>query len=116
MANIGNGLALRVCDLCGGVDDHPRHVQMGTAGEVFPAPTDEVVAKVVAAAADAGPDDAARLLRDLLDTSSSDRHLDCCREAGCPLPAGDPNNCANRTAGAEDLRGAELVDHLIKEA
>ena len=35
------------------------------------------------------------------------RHMDCCREAGCPTGA-----CDEVTAGAEDLRGEELLEHL----
>jgi hypothetical protein len=113
MANVGNGHLLRVCDLCGAVDDHPRHVLAGGARDIFPPPTADIVRAVIAAAP---ADEQDRLLADLLDTSSSDRHLDCCREAGCPLPADDPSNCAAKTAGAESARGAALVKHLMKEA
>jgi hypothetical protein len=35
------------------------------------------------------------------------RHMDCCREAGCPT-----GSCDEVTAGAEDLRGEELREHL----
>jgi hypothetical protein len=103
---------LRVCDLCGGVDDHPRHVIIGTeqGQDIIAPPTDEIIAKVVEAAPQ---EHVGRLLRDLMDTTASDRHLDCCRTVGCPQPADDPNNCANKTKGAEDLRGADLVDHII---
>lgn len=86
---------LRVCDLCGGVDASPRHVIANTAGgvDIVPPPTDEIIAAVV----DAAPDDQrARLLRDVMDTTASDRHIECCAQAGCPLPADDPCNCANR--------------------
>jgi hypothetical protein len=114
MTNIGGGRALRVCDLCGGVDDHPRHSIAGTIPglSVYPAPSDVVVNRVLDLAPVA---ERARLLRDLQDTSTTDRHLDCCREAGCPLPADDPSNCANRTAGAHDARGAELLEHLADQ-
>ena len=37
------------------------------------------------------------------------RHMDCCREAGCP-----DGTCDEVTAGAEDLRGDELVQHLTR--
>jgi hypothetical protein len=74
-------------------------------------PTDEIIAKVVFLAP---PEHVARLLRDLMDTTSSDRHLDCCAAGGCPQPADDPNNCVNKTRGAEDLRGAGLVAHILR--
>lgn len=111
MANIGGGRPLRVCDLCGGVDDHPRDVIIGTDrkgenpwSDVVDAPTDETIAKVVAAAP---PGHAARLVRELMDTTSSDRHLDCCAAAGCA-------NCAARIAGADGKTGADLLAHLEK--
>lgn len=103
--SIGNGHALRVCDVCGGVDDHPRHVLAGGVPGVYQAPTADVVRKVMKAAPAAELD---RLLGDLLDTSSSDRHMDCCREAGCPNGL-----CDAVTAGAETKRGSALLRHLI---
>lgn len=109
MANIGGGRAIRVCDLCGGVDDHPRHVIAGSVPgqSVVDEPSEEIVNRVL----DNAPAELrARLLRDLMDTGSSDRHMDCCREAGCP-----DGSCDQVTAGAEDLRGADLLAHLTKE-
>lgn len=105
---IGQGRLARVCDLCGGVDDHPRHVIAGAVPGAFPRPDEAIVEKVVQAA---DPADLARLLGDLFDTGSSDRHLDCCREAGCP-----DGSCDVQTAGAEELRGADLLEHLMAKA
>jgi hypothetical protein len=104
MADIGNGRVVRVCDLCGGVDDHPRHVIAGTAAEAFPAPGDDIVNKVLDAASAA---DRARLLRELMDTSSSDRHLDCCAAAGCPT-----GTCGPQVAGAPGT-GRAMLDHVM---
>lgn len=106
--NIGSGRLLRVCDLCGAVDDHPRHVLAGGQRDVYPRPTDEILDKVMKTAP---AEQMARLVRELMDTSSSDRHLDCCREAGCP-----DGTCVTQTAGAEDKRGADLLDHLAAKA
>jgi hypothetical protein len=110
---IGGDRPLRVCDLCGGVDRDPRHVLSNTVpGDRFTRPGDDIVSRVV----DAAPSDQrGRLLNDLLDTTSSDRHLDCCAQAGCPLPPGDPSNCANRTRGAEGKTGKQMLAHLTKE-
>lgn len=106
MGNIGGGRALRVCDLCGGVDDHPRHVLAGGDRGSFPRPPDEILAKVLETAPE---DQRVRLVNELLDTGTSDRHMDCCRLAGCP-----DGSCTARTTGAEGLRGADLLDHLMK--
>jgi hypothetical protein len=102
--NIGGGRLLRVCDLCGGVDDHPRHVLAGGTADVYQPPAPAIVERVVEAAPS---DELARLLGDLFDRSSQDRHMDCCRAAGCP-----DGTCDAVTRGAEDLRGAALLEHL----
>lgn len=107
-ANIGNGRALRVCDLCGGVDDHPRHVLAGGEVGKYEPPTVELIGKVLE---QAPPEEAARLVRELVDTGSQDRHMDCCRAVGCPA-----GTCGPQTAGAEDLRGADLLAHLMQAA
>lgn len=100
-ANIGEGRVLRVCDLCGGVDDHPRHV---IANGDFTRPSDEIINKVL----DAAPaEERARLVNDLIDTSSSDRHLDCCAAAGCPT-----DTCGPQVADAPGV-GQEMLDHLM---
>jgi len=64
---------IRSCDLCGGEDNHPRHVIA------------------------------------LADGGTHTRHMDCCREAGCP-----DGTCDEVTKGAEKLRGDELVQHLTR--
>jgi len=101
---IGDGRVLRVCDLCGGVDDGPRHII--TAGPDFMDPvSDEIVDRVLELAP---KEHRARLLRELQDRSAQDRHRDCCREAGCP-----DGDCDRLTAGVEHLRDGELLDHLV---
>lgn len=98
---------IRVCDLCGGVDDHPRHVLAGgIAQAVYDPPSEEIISRVITNSPD---DQRARLLRDLTDLSSSDRHMDCCREDGCP-----DGSCDKVTAGAENLRGNDLLKHLVE--
>lgn len=96
--------AKRVCDLCGGVDDHPRHVIAGTTADVFPTPTAAIIQRVITNAPEGHTD---RLLDSLMDTASSDRHMDCCREAGCP-----DGSCEVMTRGAEAKRGRALRTHL----
>jgi hypothetical protein len=96
---------VRMCDLCGGVDDHPRHVFAHATGD---APTDvEVGMKALDAAPDAPAKSA--VMAHIRDTSTSMRHMDCCREAGCP-----DGTCDQVTAGAENKRGMDLVKHIQK--
>jgi hypothetical protein len=101
--NIG-GRPLQVCDLCGGVDDHPRHHLAGGQADVYDVPSGSLVAKVAQAAPEADRD---RLVAELLDTGTSSRHMDCCRAAGCP-----DGKCDRVTAGLEDKRGKQLLDGL----
>jgi hypothetical protein len=103
-ANIGGDRVLKVCDLCAGVDDHPRHVIAGAipGAQVVGAPTEDMVSKVI----DAAPDgDRARLLRDLMDTSSSEHHIDCGAAAGCQA-------CGLQAAGAPGKPGKPMLEHL----
>lgn len=109
MANIGGGRALQICDVCGVVDDHPRHHAGGGQAGQYEAPSPELVRKVAEATSDLDPEVADRLLVELLDTGTTSRHFNCCRAAGCP-----DGSCDLRTLGAEDLRGAALLDHLLK--
>lgn len=71
---------LRVCDVCGGVDDHPRHVFVGTPDE-FPLNQElaDSVLDLELPSADRG-----RIYREVLDTTVQQRHMDCCAGAGCP--------------------------------
>ena len=105
--NIGDNRALHVCDLCGQVDDHPRHVLAGGMEGAHPAPPGKVVRLVMANAADLPQAEQDRLLADLLDTSASDRHLDCCAAAGCPT-----DTCGPQVAGADGKTGADLLRHI----
>lgn len=104
MGNIGGGRVIKVCDICGGVDDHPRHVIAGTVTDVMPQPEPSVIARVVELAP---PDERDRLIRDLLDTSSQERHLDCCAEVGCPT-----GMCPEVIHAAGSKRGAALLKHI----
>jgi hypothetical protein len=96
---------MRICDLCGGVDDHPRHVIAYAAGDGV-TPT-EAALKAMEAAGPLGV--GAEIMAQISDTSTTMRHMDCCREAGCP-----DGTCNEVTAGAEDLKGDKLVKHLTK--
>lgn len=78
----------RVCDICGGVDEGPRHVIAGVVEDY--APDEAVRVTLVAnieAALHAGQitmDDAFRLNADFSDATAQDRHMPCCARAGCP--------------------------------
>jgi len=104
--NIGDGRALRVCDLCGGVDDHPRHVLSGNVANIFPIPSGAMARRVMANAAHLPEAEQDRLLAELVDTASSDRHLDCCAAAGCPT-----NTCGLQVVDAPGT-GAAMLEHL----
>ncbi len=104
MTDIGDGRALRVCDLCGGVDDHPRHVLAGKDEDTYPKPGEDILNRVL----DAAPKEhRARLVADLMDTSSSDRHLDCCALAGCPT-----DTCGPQVKDAPGT-GLAMLEHVM---
>jgi hypothetical protein len=98
---------LRMCDACGQVDDHPRHV-FGIGPDDGNPTTAQVAEKARAAA-----DEAGGLARQLIEAQISDTttrmmHMDCCRDADCP-----DGTCDEVTRGAEDKRGDDLVKHIV---
>lgn len=94
---------LRICEVCGGVDDHPRHVYGVAEGDGVTDP--EVAALAISNVK--SPGDLPAIIAQVQDTSTIMRHMDCCREAGCP-----DGTCHIVTAGAESLRGAKLLAHI----
>jgi hypothetical protein len=105
---IGGDRPVRVCDVCGGVDDHPRHSIAGGPGAAGP-PLPEVVKAVIANTAITDDQKAAALV-DLMDDSSQQRHMDCCRRVGCP--SGTCNHVAD-LGGVDGVTGAGLLTVLV---
>lgn len=101
---IGGDRPIRGCDVCGGVDDHPRHVIAGAPGAAGDARADVIRLTIENSKQF---DDATRdaVLASILDTSSQDRHRDCCRQVGCPT--GTCNDVVD--VAGPDVRGAELL-------
>lgn len=91
---------VRVCDVCGGVDNHPRHVI--SVDDATP-PSKELVDKIVKNAAKASGASLSDLLSDLYDRTLQLRHMDCCRSVGCP--SGDCDSLP-------DIQGSELLMHI----
>lgn len=98
---------VRVCDICGGVDDHPRHVIGLGPNDPAPAVDQAVIAKVIGNP-DLSDEAKTAIVADLADTSLQLRHMDCCRDLGCP----DGTCELIAETGARDLRGSKLHKHL----
>jgi hypothetical protein len=97
---ISSDRPLRICDVCGGVDDHPRHVLAAAVGEI---PVNQENLSKVLADDSLSPDDKAAIVADIVDTTTQLRHMDCCRSVGCP-----DGTCNAMPA----LKGADLLAHL----
>lgn len=91
----------RICDVCGQVDDHPRHQVAYPPGQAPAANRDHAVA--VVGMGDLTDEQKADILGDIYDTTLQLRHMDCCRSVGCPTGECDD---------VPDLRGMELVEHI----
>lgn len=97
---------LRLCDVCGQLDDHPRHVQGVPPGFPGAVPSDEFIANL---AADVPP----YAVVELTDPTTIVRHQDCCAAQGCLI-------CKETEAANGGARGDALlasiqagaVDHL----
>lgn len=92
---------LRVCDACGGIDDHPRHSFVSGPEQPFPA--DPAWIDAVVASEEMSGEEKRDALAVLHDETWQMRHMACCAAAGCPT--GDCN-------GLPDLEGDELLAHI----
>lgn len=97
----------RMCDVCGGVDDHPRHVFAHAPGD---GQSDYEVGLAALDSVKDDPEARKAVLDHLKDNATTMRHMDCCREAGCP-----DGTCNQVTAGAENKKGDALVKHLTSQ-
>lgn len=95
---------LHFCDVCGQLDDHPRHIFVQEPGTSGPTPQVLAFAAGQARASEASDEELATAFAGLNDDTTVYRHMDCCRAAGCP-----DGTCHQVPA---DLRGAKLVAHL----
>jgi hypothetical protein len=95
---------LRICDVCGQVDDHPRHLVAAALGEI---PVNQENLSRVLADASLDTDTKAALIADIVDTTTQDRHFDCCTNVGCPDGTCDrhPN----------ELTGTALLEAILAE-
>jgi len=108
----------RVCDVCGGVDEHPRHSFTGVFEDVWPvneSAKEAVDSALQALTADGSLtfSEANKIMADFLDTTQTDRHIDCCAEVGCPK-AGTVDGCDQRTAVWNGETGDGMVDAAMQ--
>lgn len=95
---------LRICDVCGGVDDHARHVLAAGVGEI---PVNQENLSRVLADDSLDPDTKAALVADIIDTTTQLRHIDCCRNVGCP-----DGTCNIILPAHVSLTGAEQLEYI----
>ena len=93
----------RICDVCGGFDDHPRHV-ISLAEVTSPPPVTPELVKKLALTVDLSSDGGVAALADLYDQSLMLRHPDCCRSVGCP--DGSCHSLPEKT-------GYDLLAHIV---
>lgn len=92
---------LRFCDVCGGLDDHPRHVIDGV-GNGKPDRTVLASFDLTGASPEA--------IEQLFEPTVRVRHIDCCAEQGCPV-------CAASEKVTKGKRGDALTEQLaVKRA
>lgn len=88
---------LRYCDVCGGLDDHPRHVR-----QIGKSEPDLVLSSEFLDGLEQGPITA---IAQLVDPRKHVRHMDCCAAAGCVV-------CQETEVANGGRRGRELIDFL----
>lgn len=94
MAPSENQRPQRLCDRCFKLDDHPRHVAATDHGEspVADAVQLEALPRTTPPAA----------VAQVLDPTTTIRHIDCCAEAGC-------EQCRTTVAETGGKKGAALL-------
>jgi hypothetical protein len=93
---------LRFCDVCGQLDDHPRHVVQLVGDATEGTPSDEFLAGLTMG------DAPVYAVKQLVDGTFTCRHMDCCAANGCPT-------CQATEAEYGERRGQKLIDHLAEE-
>ncbi len=101
---------LRSCDVCGQIDDHPRHTFLALASGVE-FPVNDAAVQAVYDTKGLATADAVRIVNDLQDPSVQERHLDCCRDAGCP-----DGSCDAQLKKVKDAHGIAIVQALNPKA
>ena len=94
---------LRGCEICGQVDDGPRHevsVEDGSAG----VPAAAIVRKMM----DNGISEEG--LTAVLDPTTSVRHMDCCAGIGCSAEPG--KQCGDAERAGRGLKNTALLTHI----
>lgn len=105
MADEETARPLRMCDSCGQVDDHPRHVHSASDGD-FPV-SDEIAQKALENAPSTAYAD---ILRQVRDDTVVQKHMDCCAADGCP-----GGSCNVFVAQAQGKQGDDLVKFLTSQ-
>jgi hypothetical protein len=96
---------LRICDVCGQVDDHPRHL-VGYLPDELVVNEDHIAA--VIAVGGLSPEERATIVQDIIDTTTQFRHFDCCSQVGCPDGSCDVHS--------NDIIGQDLLDSIRSHA
>lgn len=97
----------RSCDECGQIDDHPRHI-FAAGDNVYQVNQDAV--ETAYADNSLSGSELVAIVKDLEDTTSLTRHMDCCRAAGCPT-----GDCNNMPEEQHELKGHALVEAITGE-
>lgn len=97
---------MRLCDMCGGYDNYPRHVVNLPGGSVDAVPSHAFLSSL--------PDGCSALaIAELMDSTTYVRHINCCAEGGC-LICVETLNVVGGVSG-DELTAAitsGAVDHL----
>lgn len=112
---------IRMCESCGGVDDHPRHVH-GTADGDSPTSVEAATLAGEYAFSLGDPEVARTVMAQIQNTSTQVKHLDCCARDGCPdtscvvihelAPGSSVNQAFEFGDGDGVTRGDDLLSFL----
>lgn len=102
MADTGEQRHARLCDVCGQLDDDPKHVQGVPPNYPGAIPSDAFL--------DALPDNTPpRAVKELMDPGTVIRHQDCCAAQGCEV-------CKATETAHGGKRGPDLLASILDGA
>jgi hypothetical protein len=101
------GRPIRGCDVCGGVDDHPRHVFTGAN-----APANQEALKAVLDNESLASDVKSYVIAALTDTTLQERHMDCCASSGCPDGSCTAIHASTSAPADQPLVGQALLSYI----
>jgi hypothetical protein len=100
----------RSCDVCGVIDQHPRHIFDTLGVQGLEQTVNEDAVQKAYENENISRQELVAIVSDLRDVSSFTRHMDCCASVGCP-----DGTCEKIMKDTKNAHGFKLVEAITGE-